>query len=431
MNIARENGFKDGVGSVDVSVFIPPRPGGLYQGEGLIEVQIANKRPSIFASLAGIFDWDISARAVALNDDSSGGDFALLALDDQVKDCSTIKVNGTNGVDVIAYGHIRVDSPCPVGALTAGGSGEVSIVADGYRCLLVGPDGAIDTDGANAIVDCEASYDVRPYGDPLASIPQPWESPDALPEIAEPPVFLSGDGGNKEDVIPDGCPGADKAPTSWDDPHECNFQGNTYDGTTWRLSPGAYPGGLDLSNGTFHLRPGIYYIFGGGLTVGSGGGSTAFSVNDDGSFDKDDAGNDVAAGGVLFFNTAHPDGKPAWEKITMNGGDANMELLPLGVPEGSADDMYNGILIWNDRNHPVPKAGVSVEINGGDSDLAARGTIYSPSGTVDIRGNSATAVVTIDQAIAWQFALGGNGGSIVALDDQNFEARLIGAGLVE
>ena len=53
-------------------------------------------------------------------------------------------------------------------------------------------------------------------------------------------------------------------------PELCRFH---VSGTSWRLFPGYYPGGLHFQSGLFYLEPGIYYIGGGGLAMNATGAS--------------------------------------------------------------------------------------------------------------------------------------------------------------
>jgi len=99
--------------------------------------------------------------------------------------------------------------------------------------------------------------------DPFAAIPAPTAKP-----VPAPARLL----GDDTATPPDGCPGSDD-PATEVDPQLCTF--NTA-GQIWVLSPGYYPGGLQVQKGTVYLQPGIYFIGGGGFKVLSGGGNQAF-----------------------------------------------------------------------------------------------------------------------------------------------------------
>lgn len=421
--IATENGFTDGVNSASVVAHVPPVSGPNAGRPGYIEVQISSTRPSFFAGLAGIAHWDVGARAVGLNGDGAGGGFALLSLNPQ--GCDALKVTGTGSVD--AWGDIQVNSTCNSGALRAGGGGTVEVIdvdSNGYACNVVGaPPFSILPDESDGAVNCEYNMGAVPVDDPLAGLEEPTR-----PELATPPLFIKGDGGNKEDVIPDGCPGADKKPSSWESPQLCAFANAAYIGTTWRLYPGLYPGGLDLNDATFELMPGIYYIAGGGLSAG--GDASIHTVDSSGNLDLGLGLGGTAAGGVMFFNTDHP--SKAWAPIVLNGGGSGFDLLPLDA-SSLPNSAYNGLLIFNDRDFPGPSkpSATAIQLNGGGADFVARGTIYTATGLITVNGNSAGYDFIIDQAIAYDYSLTGNDGSIEVLMNTEFLYKLRAAGLVE
>ncbi len=260
-DLARANGFEDGVNSASVQVYTPPNSAPtvlahpIHRGPGYIEVRIGSTRPSILAGLAGIVDWDIAARAVAVNGEGALGDFAILALDPE--ECNSLVVTGTGSAT--AHGNINVISACESGAMTSGGGGTITVItidAD-YRCYVVG---GINTNGGGTI-NCEVIHPESGFGDPLETWPVPYEDSDTTPptpladtpEHVDPVTLLAADGPD----VPDGCPGADKKPATWDFPGNCEFKGNTYRDTAWIMSPGTYPGGLDLSDGIFYFKLGL------------------------------------------------------------------------------------------------------------------------------------------------------------------------------
>ena len=420
--IADANGFLTGDDQIVVDVNIPPQ-NGVHRGlSGYIEVEISNRRPSFFAGVMGVVNWDVAARAVARNSSSAGGDFTILALDPD--GCNAFKVTGSGNVD--SHGDIQVNSTCPNGAMTSGGGGIITVIdvdLGGGACNVVGPPpNSIDTDGGGTI-NCTENMGTIAIDDPLVDLREP--SRPALPKAAE---LIAG---TPSKGIPAGCPGASKKPASWASPQECAFQNATYVGTTWRLHPGLYPGGLDLSTGTFELMPGIYYVAGGGISAG-GNDATVVSVNDLGNRASDGG----ADGGVMFFNTDHP--SVDWKPISLNGGYADFEILPLDEPSSDIDSIFNGIVIYNDREFPEGNPSLkSVTLNGGGSNFDVRGTVYSPRGQVYVNGNSALDDLgnplefTLDQVIAYNYTLNGNGGSILALNDPDLIFELRAAGLIE
>ena len=418
-NLAEDNGFLDGDGDINVAVNIPPQ-NGVHRGlSGYIEVEISNDRPSVFAGIMGVAQWDVSARAVARNSSSAGGDFTILALDPT--ECNAFKVTGSGSV--VSYGDLQVNSICPDGALNAGGQGSVEIIDVDLgqgACNVVGPGpNSIDTDGGGSIT-CTKNMGSTAIDDPLIDLREP-----SRPGT---PAAVVHKGGTME--APSGCPGDTKKPPSWDSPQVCKFQNAKYIGTEWILSPGLYPGGLNLSTGTFYLKPGIYYVAGGGISIG-GQDATAYSADTTGNISL----SGDAVGGVLFFNTDHP--SVGWKPVSLNAGYADFELLPLDQPASDPDSIFNGIIIFNDRDYPTDPSIKAVTLNGGGSNFDLRGTVYAPGGTVYVNGNSATDAdgnpleFTLDQVIAYRYTLNGNGGSILALNDGNYVFELNAAGLIE
>jgi hypothetical protein len=242
-------------------------------------------------------------------------------------------------------------------------------------------------------------------------------------------------------AIPSGCPGATDEATAAT-PRLCQFGGSKA-GQTWRVFPGYYPGGLDLGGAcidgpdagtscdsttdtwtTFLLEPGLYYVGGGGFRSANAG---LVSVDTDGT---------TLGGGVLIFNSNHPDGTPLPRQLILQGGFAQVQLWPL-VGDGELAD-YDRFVVYQDRDLPVvtPCADAGpgstlceVQILGGDSDMDVRGIIYAPSAHVRVEGNAGT--LTLDQAIANTFSIKGGGGTINVAFDEDFLPTLQYAGLVE
>jgi len=270
-------------------------------------------------------------------------------------------------------------------------------------------------------------------GDPLLSLIEPTDTP---PRVAVPrapvPTQVLVDGETTKSA-PSGCS------ATVDSPAVCQFNAS-YKDTTWRLQPGLYPGGLKLQAGVFYLEPGVYVLGGGGLDI-TGNGTHTYSVDAGETPAPGAAGahptcaerqTDLEAGkteggGVLLFNTqlGHIDRSDAgaFGPIKLNGSDANICLQPLGT-----DPHFENIVIYQDRHYSVD--GDDIWINGDDSDgMVVRGSIYAPNGDVKVNGNEGG--VTLDQVIAWTFFASGNGGTILALDENDNVYQFNAAGLVE
>jgi hypothetical protein len=389
---AAANGFVDGVDSQHVVVNYPPTEGPFQGRTRHIEVEISSTRPSLFAAIAGIASWQPAARAVSTNGDLTDGLFSILALDPSI--CDAVLVSGSG--NLLVYGHIQVNSVCTDGALRRQGGGSIAVDVNGGSCNVVGD---IRDGGGPGVFDCILNEGAAEVPDPLAGVPVPSVPayPDAMVQVL----------GSR--AIPDGCPGS-TTPSTVEEPRQCQFT-SSYAGTVWRVYPGLYPGGLKLQGGTFYFEPGIYYIAGGGLEI-TGTGTTTYSV---------DPGGSTPAGGILFYSTSGD--LSAVGPITLNGSSAQIQLMPLDIGL-----QYDGLIIWQDR--AIDINGDDVTINGGDSDMSVRGTIYVAGGDTKVNGGSGT--LTLDQVIGNTFVVHGAPGSeIKVLREENARYKLLVAGLVE
>jgi hypothetical protein len=413
-DIATANGFTHGIDSERVVINIPPLHGSFFGCVGCIEVSIGSTRPSIFAGVMRVTLWKVDSTAVAANSDDIFPPFAMLALDPT--GCEAINIHG-NG-DVTANGNIWVNSSCSNAALRRQGGGDITVTAANASCNVVGTLPGIK-DGGSGSLTCTKNTGAPAMPDPLSDLPAP-----PVPALPLAPVQVAG----TTKPIPDHCPGAvlpQLAPATAADPQVCEFP-SPYAGTTWRLYPGYYPGGMQLKAGIFYMEPGIYYLGGGGFQMG-GNGASVTSVA---------PGGTTLGGGIMFYNTedsvfhtACANGtasKPlvqCIQEFDFNGSAAGLQVYPLA--DGST---WDGIVIYQDRNLNTDTA--SVQLNGSASAMQLRGTIYVPSGTVIVSGSA--AAITIDQVIAFRFDVTGAPGSTINVaNDPNFIFKLAGAGLVE
>jgi hypothetical protein len=406
-DVATANGFTDVAGdNPSVIVNIPPTSGDYSTWPGAVEVQIRNELPPIFGGVLTLLtgdpvpDWGVGARAVAAIFDDVGGPFAILALDPE--GCEAILVSGNGMID--SEGNIQVNSTCSTSAFKRQGGGTIEVGAEN-SCNVVG---GIQDGGGKGYFDCVMNEGAPEVPDPLRELPAPPMP--ALPAAVE---WISG----PKDTIPGGCPGSG-TPATVEAPATCQFN-SSYADTAWRLHPGLYPGGIKLQAGTFYLEPGIYYLAGGGLSI-VGNGTITTSVDGGTTLDH----------GVLFYNT-QIEGSPLG-LIDLGGADAIVNLYPLKL-----DTIWDGMVIFQDCPDRTVDCGMGpdtlgddITINGSDSDMAVRGTIYVPEGDVKVNGSAGELI--LDQIIAWRFKVNGETGSIIqALDDQAFVKLFSAAGLVE
>jgi hypothetical protein len=415
IEIARRNGFEDGLNSADVVINIPPLSGAFTgAGNGAIEVLIGTTRSSVFAGIMGSGSWDVSSRAVAANDTITFGPFAMLALDPTACPALVVEGNGT----INSNGNIQVNSSCTTGdgAFRVAGNGTLNLTAAGVGCNVNG--GATEGGGV-ASNDCSPNTDPPTVTTGAPTVPDPYASlgdPTPIPPL--PSGIVRWDPVANAPLTPAvappaGCPGS-ASPATEVAPALCNF-GGSYDSTkTWRVYPGYYPGGINLQGGNFLMEPGVYYIGGGGFRVAN---AALYSV--DPGEDQDDG----VGGGVLIFNSDYPGGSPAPDNVVLQGGSAEVALWPL-VGTGDYAD-YDKMVIYQDRDVTL-----DVEIHGGSSNMDVRGIIYAPTAHVFAEGSSGT--LTMDQVIASTFRVKGETGSTINIAyDSDFLPGYRVAGLVE
>jgi hypothetical protein len=398
-DVAAANGFVDGVGNKTVRVDIPPVFPSTKAGlPGHIEVTIGATRPSFFAGIIGATTQRTGAMGVAKN----GGDitlpYSLLALDPH--GCGTNFINGAPGTAVTTNGTVHIDSDCAGAALKLAGNG----VLTAPQCDVVG---GIQVSGGATNGCAAAPTGVLVYGDPLRSL--------AVPTKPGPPAAVQPlDPSPGQGPIPDNCPGG-SSPATDAAPAVCSFSKPTMGGKTYRIFPGYYPGGIEVTRARVYMSPGIYYVGGGGIDIRSTGGNFGELVSKDLG---DDTGL-TPSGGVLIYLGASP---ATFKPIHLNGGDGStLALRPMQT------GIYKGMVIFVDRS--VTAGTTTIDLNGDGSTLQVSGTMYTPTGTVKLNGSDSDAIGS--QLICYNFALNGSG-SAFTLDyvpDDLF--HLSGVGLVE
>ena len=396
-----------------VVVQVPPGSESKFAGQsGYIEVQINSSRPSIFGGVIGFITQHTGALGTASNQNGAAVNYSMLALNRT--ECPSAKFSGTGTITV--SGSIQVDSSCTHNpdafdqggstSVTVTGGGEIDVVGS-YNC---------------ATLKCVPTPKPgQPYvPDPLLSLPAP-----ALPSL---PADVMQIPGVTMDV-PDHCPGGTSPATALA-PATCSFT-SSYAGTTWLLSPGYYPGGISIQGGTIFMRPGVYYIGGGGLNA-AGTGANLYTVSSTWSSTTaptcttDDFAD---CGGVLIYNTNDPTATSGGSTVTnkqpiaLNGANSIIHLY--GIQDAGP---YTNIVIFEDRDPTLGSSSSGdLQLNGNGAQLYVQGTIYMPVGYVAVEG---TGDLGPTQIIADTFAIKGNGN--LSIDyNQDLVAQLIAIGLVE
>jgi hypothetical protein len=415
-DLAVANGFADADADENVFVYTPPVDG-IYAGfDGFLEVRIESTRPSVFAGVIGRAAWPVGAYAVAGDQDGIGYAFGMLALNPT--GCKALQIAGTGVVNSESNVQSNSDgSGCdddPIGfSRTGAGVLDVDVTAVCRSASLI-------QDQGSGTMDCSKQPNSFALPDPLRKLPAP-----ARPGLAAPmkEVVLGGIIDLPVD-IPDYCPGASPKAPSESNPRTCVMGLGSQAGREWILSPGLYPGGLDLKGGvTAFLLPGIYWIGGGGFQTG--GDASVISIESETNraaavCDNGEPWACTGGGGVLIYNSKLDN--EAAGPISLGGGGAELSLMPDDYPFG---DSTIDLVIFQDRT-----VSLTVTLNGSSAQAAqVRGIVYVPAGEVKVNGSD--SVFSMDQVIADTFYISGSGGTVNVLHSTGVDAVISGVGLVE
>jgi Flp pilus assembly protein TadG len=197
------------------------------------------------------------------------------------------------------------------------------------------------------------------------------------------------------------------------------------------LQPGVYKGGIELRNTSRALlRPGIYVLDGGGLSVGSQASFCSISATaTPGDCSTFEADCPDATCGVLLFNRGAASGTGAMGPISVSAG-ASLRLRAYDErAAGDAYPNYRNLLIWQDRN-PQPTSSWSqpvIKLNGGGS-VQISGTLYAPSALIEMGGSSGgsggSSVNLTLQFISWDLTLYGNSSFSFRFSEDDFALPL-------
>ncbi|HSL97064.1 MAG TPA: pilus assembly protein TadG-related protein [Candidatus Deferrimicrobiaceae bacterium] len=236
------------------------------------------------------------------------------------------------------------------------------------------------------------------------------------------------------------------------------------------LEPGTYPGGILAANGggpsTLLLRPGVYYVAGGGLKLKSSAARIlaipSESVMSDAvaktTFAQSLSDTELANAwqatcplfnspcGVMIYNA--PASPTAWNR---SGGNADQiangaqGVVMLRAYDAAIDSIeqnrlifvpYNNLVFWQARAPlPGPTTPQPVVSMSGGACVVLSGTVYAPGALVDFGGSSCGAggggdAVTALQFVVWDLTLSGNNDFYFAYQ-KNFYANNTVYGLVE
>jgi hypothetical protein len=417
--VALENDFDDTTASENVIVHIPPADGEFAGFPGFVQVHIEATRAPIFASIMGRDDWAVGTMAVAANQPGVTYSFGMLALNETA--CKAIHISGTGTVN--SAGNVQANSDgsgCGTGpayGFSRTGAGVLNVTAPDATCRSV----SLIQDAGSGTMTCTPSENSFALPDPLADLPEPAKPAPAAGMQEMVGTTLVPLPAN----IPDDCPGSTTSPPDELAPMLCTLgQGGAQANRKWILSPGLYPGGLNLKgNVTAYLLPGIYWIGGGGFQAAND--VSVISVESETDLSKavctiGATPPCVGGGGVLIYNSKLPGS--AAGAFSLGGGGATLSLQPYSYPFGATTI---DLVIFQDRT-----VNLTVTLNGSSSQAAeVRGIVYVPGGEVMVNGSN--SVFTLDQVIADTFKINGSGGTVNVLRETGVDAEISAVGLVE
>jgi Flp pilus assembly protein TadG len=420
-------------------------------GSVAVKVNLALTGPSWFGS-GGLA---VNTSSTGINGQISIGDYSVALLDPSNPTwtggggrtgCASYLVNG--GVTITYEGSIFVDSTCTRAissdaAVKAANSAFSMSLINGAKLLLAGEVSA----GTLSKITPTPTENVRPLlVDPLAGLTKPCHATSATDCLGTTSTL----------------PARDFATTG---SGHCKTMK-----VVCVLSPGTYTGGLLAANGsgvaTLLLRPGVYYVNGGGVQLKSGAGqliaipsatsgkcsgtatvscTDAEAIarycnptnNTNGSCQNtsDATGTNWATDcpappatttcGVLIYN-AKSDSNSGWVKTggsadTVDNGSQGVLLLRAYNPtydsisgNGTTFASYKNLVLWQART-PAPTAasGQPVVSMVGGACVVLSGTVYASGAKIDFGGSTcgtgggADAQNTL-QFVCWDLTLSGN-----------------------
>ncbi len=412
---ARQNGFfqtaannddcipaRD-AGGASLTVNYPPSSSaGTYQGRpGFVEVVLTRSHKSFFANIVGIGTIPVSSSAVAAYSNGNSNSNSLVALDPggcSGQSAGVVDGKGTVRIDPVIDpstglpfegGYIQVNGTCGGNAAPdgiCGTTGSSALGLNGNNSTVIAP--RIFVTGS--CVKSNSTTFTSPLvegavaiGDPMADLAPPSIAPGTAGAYCGDPTLTP----KPEQTTAAGSKG-------------CSFNNNAV------LSPGVYYGGWKITGKvTITLKPGIYIIAGGGVSLGSSGEITSVQG----------ASGDPAP--VMIFSTDNPTkscpGGGASECQSAINFTAGSDLLLRALDSGP----YRGILIWQDGAASGGTAGPQQAVTlSGQGKVTLSGTVYAPRGEVTVAGGAVGEGYAAIQVIAWRWKITGGGNLLMPYD---------------
>ncbi|MDA1312812.1 MAG: pilus assembly protein TadG-related protein [Acidobacteria bacterium] len=328
---------------IRVQVNNPPLSGPKIGDANYVEVIISKNYATTFMRVLGVEKAPVLARAVAGMENF--GAACVLALSPSAYGALTL-----NGTPILDSGcGVQVNSSSPT-ALVANGGSTIDALPAG-----IGVYGQSAGNGCSG--GCFSPTPVHgapPMKDWLAHVPDPTV-PGAVTTVY--------------DV------------TDPNNPISVSTLGLDISNGTWDLHPGLYTGstgngnkvdGITISGGTVNLYPGIYFLDSGMQITGNTLFRTVGTNGQPGGPDE----------GVMFYNTTTGSASlgVSWNNIAIAGTvQANLKPMTTGI--------YKGILFFEDRNSPTLNPGHSIA---GTADATYDGVLYFSKNNVTYTGTSST-----------------------------------------
>ena len=341
--IAAANGFNnDGIKST-VTVRTSPETylGGPNKGKalpkGYVEVTVQYNQGRYFSNVIGAGTMPVVARAVARGkwEPSFVGIHVL-----EMHDSASLTATGESTVTVSGGAAVIVNSDASDAATSTGGT----LTADNFAIT-----GGSSVSGGKGGFYGGLHYGTEPQPDPLRNIPQPNMSD-----------YVEQSKGKKQ--ISSG---------------------------TRTLSPGVYHGGISLSGqANVTLLPGVYYMDGGGFSVGG-------QAN-------------LVANGVMIYN----DPKSNSDAISISGTDsATVTMTP------PTSGPYQGMTLFQNR---ASTADMAVTGNGA---FSIAGTFYGANALMKVGGSGDSQIGS--QYVSRYLSIVGNGGMTIDYDPNQVMPRRV------
>jgi Flp pilus assembly protein TadG len=393
-----------------------------------VQVALHESGPSYF----GMAAIPVATSSVAVNGRTTEHQYAVVLLDpmnagwpSQRNGCASFLVNG--GIQLTFEKSVFVNSQCTV---AYNNSGAVKALNSSFRMTLV--NGAVMRIAGEMALNTVGKITPNPTEHFSPLVPDPLAgmlTPDQQSGVTLPTMNMSTICATQNPCI---------------------------------LSPGRYPGGIAAGGGggpsTVLLRPGVYYLAGGGMKLKSASARilslpTAATMADSvalTTFATTKTADQVGLAwqaacplgnspcGVMIYNA--PVSSTAWATSGGNAdqisnGSQGMLMLRAYKPEndstpgaGVAYEAYRNLVFWQARTPKPTQATGQPDISmSGGACVAVSGTVYAPGGKMDFGGSSCGTggggdAVSALQFIVYDLTISGNNNFYFAYQKDYFAA---------